>query len=50
VVGFRCGGFPEADLRAAGARVLFDGPRDLLDRLDDSPFGERLSLTAAALT
>jgi len=40
VMGFRCGGFPEADLRAAGARVLFDGPRDLLARLDDSPFGE----------
>jgi len=40
-VGFRCGGFPDAALRAAGARVLFDGPLDLLARLDSSPFGER---------
>lgn len=40
-VGFRCGGFPETDLRAAGAGVLFDGPRDLLARIDQSPFGAR---------
>jgi phosphoglycolate phosphatase-like HAD superfamily hydrolase len=39
-VGVRCGGFPEADLRAAGADVLFDGPWDLLARLDASPFGK----------
>ncbi|MGZ5959136.1 MAG: HAD family hydrolase [Myxococcaceae bacterium] len=50
MLGFRCGGFAEADLRAAGARVLFDGPSDLLARLDDSPFRERRKLTAAALT
>ncbi len=37
-VGVRCGGFPDQDLRAAGARVLFDGPWDLLARLDTSPF------------
>ncbi len=36
--GVRCGGFPDQDLRAAGARVLYDGPWDLLARLDDSPF------------
>ncbi len=39
-VGVRCGGFPDADLRAAGARMLFDGPADLLARLDASPFRE----------
>ena len=39
-VGVRCGGFPEADLRAAGADILFDGPWDLLARLDASPFGK----------
>ena len=38
----------EADLRAAGARALFDGPWDLLARLDSSPFDQRRSLTAAA--
>lgn len=41
VLGFRCGGFPEAELRAAGAELLFDGPADLLAHLDASPFKER---------
>ena len=41
VLGFRCGGFPEKDLREAGARVLFDGPADLLAHLDRSPFDDR---------
>jgi phosphoglycolate phosphatase-like HAD superfamily hydrolase len=41
VVGFRSGGFPEQDLREAGARMLFDGPADLLAHLDRSPFDDR---------
>jgi phosphoglycolate phosphatase-like HAD superfamily hydrolase len=41
VVGFRCGGFPEAELVKAGARQIFDGPADLLAHLDRSPFGDR---------
>ena len=36
-VGVLCGGFPEADLRAAGAIAIFRDPADLLSRLDDSP-------------
>jgi len=40
-VGFRAGGFPERDLLAAGARILFDGPWDLLARIDASPFDQR---------
>jgi len=31
-LGFRCGGFGEADLRAAGASMMFDGPGDMLER------------------
>ena len=41
VIGFRSGGFPEADLLGAGARMLFDGPADLLAHLDRSPFDDR---------
>ncbi len=41
MVGFRAGGFPEADLRGAGTRMLFDGPADLLAHLDRSPFDDR---------
>jgi phosphoglycolate phosphatase-like HAD superfamily hydrolase len=40
MMGFRCGGFPEADLRAAGARLIFDRPADLLAHLDQSPFDD----------
>lgn len=41
MLGFRSGGFPEADLREASARMLFDGPADLLTHLDRSPFEDR---------
>ena len=27
-----CGGFPEADLRGAGAKAIYDSPEELLDR------------------
>ncbi len=37
VVGVRCGGFPEEDLRTAGAIAIYDGPQDLLERFDESP-------------
>ncbi|HJU55997.1 MAG TPA: HAD family hydrolase [Pyrinomonadaceae bacterium] len=36
VVGVLCGGFPEAELRAAGCVQIFQGPADLLERYDDS--------------
>ncbi|MER7912216.1 MULTISPECIES: HAD family hydrolase [unclassified Streptomyces] len=38
VVGVLCGGIPEADLTGAGAAAVYDGPADLLARLDTSPF------------
>jgi HAD superfamily hydrolase (TIGR01509 family) len=37
-IGFRSGGFADADLRAAGACALYDGPEDLLRRYDSSVF------------
>lgn len=37
-IGFRCGGFADSDLEAAGAAVLYDGPEDLLRRFDGSDF------------
>ena len=33
------GGFAVDELREAGAVAVFDSPRDLLDRLDETPFG-----------
>jgi phosphoglycolate phosphatase-like HAD superfamily hydrolase len=35
VIAFRCGGWADADLD--GAVAIYDGPWDLLARLDDSP-------------
>jgi phosphoglycolate phosphatase-like HAD superfamily hydrolase len=34
-IGFRSGGFDEAQLRAAGVRCLFDGPDDMCRRFDE---------------
>jgi HAD superfamily hydrolase (TIGR01549 family) len=34
-LGMLCGGFPEADLRAAGCVKMFRDPADLLSRLDE---------------
>ena len=34
-IGFRCGGWQDADLR--GAIAIYDGPWDLLARIDESP-------------
>ncbi|MCA1818192.1 MAG: HAD family hydrolase [Acidobacteria bacterium] len=36
-VGVLCGGFPEADLRAAGCVAIFRDPADLLARYEQSP-------------
>uniref|UniRef100_UPI0005B278B8 HAD family hydrolase n=1 Tax=Methylobacterium sp. B34 TaxID=95563 RepID=UPI0005B278B8 len=36
-VGLVCGGFPEADLRAAGCAAIYRDPEDLLDRFPESP-------------
>ena len=36
-IAFRSGGWSDADL--AGAIAIYDGPRDLLARLDESPLG-----------
>lgn len=35
-IGLLCGGFPADQLRTSGAEQLFDDPRDLLARLDES--------------
>jgi len=37
-IGFRSGGFPDSALIEAGACALYDGPRDLLARYDESAF------------
>lgn len=39
IVGFRSGGWSDADLK--GAIAIYDGPWDLLARLDDSPLQRR---------
>ncbi len=42
-IGVLCGGFPEAELRAAGCVQIFQGPADLLERYDDSIIKSRES-------
>ena len=39
-IGVLCGGFPEADLRAAGCSAIFRDPADLLARYEHSPLAE----------
>jgi HAD superfamily hydrolase (TIGR01509 family) len=36
-IGVLCGGFPEAELRAAGCIAIYRDPADLLSRYDSSP-------------
>lgn len=36
VIGLRCGGFPDEELGRAGVVALFDNPRDLVDRFEES--------------
>ncbi|MEL6063770.1 MULTISPECIES: HAD family hydrolase [unclassified Methylobacterium] len=40
-LGLLCGGFPEADLSAAGCVAIFRDPQDLLDGFDRSPLAQR---------
>jgi phosphoglycolate phosphatase-like HAD superfamily hydrolase len=42
-IGVLCGGFPEADLRAAGCIAIYRDPADLLARYDTSPLPEHSS-------
>jgi len=37
IIAFRCGGWADEDLK--GAIAIYDGPWDLLERLDESPLG-----------
>jgi phosphoglycolate phosphatase-like HAD superfamily hydrolase len=39
-IGLACGGFPTAELRAAGCRAVYKDPADLLAGFGSSPFGE----------
>ncbi|MEE7492545.1 HAD family hydrolase [Methylobacterium oryzae CBMB20] len=39
-VGLLCGGFPEADLTAAGSVAIYRDPQDLLDRFAQSPLAD----------
>ena len=40
-IGVLCGGFPETDLRRAGAVEIYKDPTDLLTRYEESLFAER---------
>lgn len=39
-IGVLCGGFPETELRAAGANLIFEDPADLLAHYDETPLGQ----------
>lgn len=39
-IGFLCGGISRAELEAAGAVAIYEGPADLLAHLDESPLAE----------
>ena len=41
VIGVLCGGFPEAELRASGANLIFEDPADLLAHYDETPLGQQ---------
>ena len=42
-IGLLCGGTSEAELRDAGAKEIFEDPRDLLDNLHTSELGKLIS-------
>ncbi|OLP04015.1 HAD family hydrolase [Mycolicibacterium porcinum] len=42
-IGLRCGGVADCELEKAGAKGIFDDPRELLQRLDSSVIGARIS-------
>ena len=39
-IGMLCGGFPEADLSAAGCKTIYRDPQDLLDQFAQSPLAD----------
>jgi HAD superfamily hydrolase (TIGR01509 family) len=39
-IGVLCGGFSEQSLRDAGAIAIFEGPSDLLNRYEETPFSK----------
>jgi HAD superfamily hydrolase (TIGR01509 family) len=45
-IGLLSGGFPESELRSAGASRIFEDPADLLQSYDESPLGERKAESA----
>ncbi|MDX6272129.1 MAG: hypothetical protein QOD28_3352 [Acidobacteriota bacterium] len=45
-VGVLCGGFPEAELRAANCIAIYQDPADLLARFDSSPLASTSSASA----
>jgi HAD superfamily hydrolase (TIGR01549 family) len=47
-IGVLCGGFPEAELRAAGCASIFRDPADLLARFDTSPLAQSTSAATTA--
>ena len=47
-IGVLCGGFPEAELSAAGCVAIYRDPQDLLDGFEDSPLATRLSAAQAS--
>jgi HAD superfamily hydrolase (TIGR01549 family) len=47
-IGVLCGGFPEAELRAAGCTDIFRDPADLLARYDTSPLAQTSSTATTA--
>jgi HAD superfamily hydrolase (TIGR01549 family) len=49
-IGVLCGGFPEAELRAAGCTDIYRDPADLLARYDASPLAAQASAPAANTT
>jgi HAD superfamily hydrolase (TIGR01549 family) len=49
-IGVLCGGFPEAELRAAGCTDIYRDPADLLARYNASPLAARSSMPAADST
>lgn len=41
-IAVRCGGMPDAELRAAGADVVYEDPADLVEHLGESPIARLL--------
>jgi HAD superfamily hydrolase (TIGR01509 family) len=46
-IGMLCGGFPESELLASGAGLIFQDPSELLARYDETPLGQRAADSVA---